>query len=638
MCPSIENIEHLLTRLPELHIGIIGDFCLDTYFIVDMSASETSVETGLATLPVREQRYSLGGAGNVAANLKSMSVGTVRTFGVSGDDPFGWQMRRIMGEASILDSQLLVQEDEWDTHVFTKVLIGEKEQPRLDFGNFNCLQSEIAGRLVSDLERWLPELDILIVNQQVFRGIHSDNFRKQLISLLKKHPQVLSIVDSRSYSAEFSACLRKINDREAAALCGKEWSIEQEIPLEEARKYGVSLFRRWKKPLFLTRGDRGCLVCKADGCHQIPGLLLVSRTDTVGAGDSFLAGAAAALAAGFRPREAAEFATLVAGVTVQKLFITGTASPEEILSLAGEANYRYHPELAALPQKARYYRDSEIEIVSGPPSGRRITHAIFDNDGTISTLRQGWEEVMEPVMIRSILGDRRREVDESGYQRVRERVRGYIDRTTGIQTLVQMLGLVEMVREFGSVPVEQILDEHGYKEVYNRELLERVDKRIDKIRTGELEAVDFTLKKAIDFLRTLHERGVRLHLASGTDQEDVVREAEILGYAGLFEGRIYGAIGDIKHEPKRKVLESILADIDLGEGEQVVTFGDGPVEIQETRKRNGLSVGVASDEVRRYGLNPVKRSRLIEAGADLIVPDFSQTGKLLELLFPDQEG
>jgi len=117
----------------------------------------------------------------------------------------------------------------------------------------------------------------------------------------------------------------------------------------------------------------------------------------------------------------------------------------------------------------------------------------------------------------------------------------------------------------------------------------------------------------------------------------VVREAEILGYAELFEGRIYGAIGDIKHEPKRKVLESILADIDLGEGEQVVTFGDGPVEIQETRKRNGLAVGVASDEVRRYGLNPVKRSRLIQAGADLIVADFSQTGKLLELLFPEPE-
>jgi rfaE bifunctional protein kinase chain/domain len=637
MSPSIENIENLLPRLPKLHIGIVGDFCLDTYFVVDMSASETSVETGLATQPVRKQRYSLGGAGNVAANLRSMGVGTIRTFGVTGDDPFGRQMRRIMDAAGILDSELLEQKVDWDTHVFTKVLIGEEEQPRLDFGNFNRLRSETAARLLSDLERWLPELDILIVNQQVLRGIQSDSFRKQLIDLLTKHRELLSIVDSRSYSAEFTPCLRKINDREAAALCGKEWSIEEEIPLEEAREYGASLYNRWKKPLFLTRGDRGCLICESGGCHEVPGLLLLSRTDTVGAGDSFLAGAAAALAAGYSPREAAEFANLVAGVTVQKLFITGTASPEEILGMAREANCRYHPELAALPQKARYYRGSKIEIVNEPTGGRRITHAIFDNDGTISTLRQGWEEVMEPVMIRSILGDQWRQADETGYHRVRERVRGYIDRTTGIQTLVQMLGLVEMVREFGYVPEEQILDEHHYKEIYNRELLQRIDKRIDKIRTGELDSVNFTLKNAIDFLQALHKRGVKLYLASGTDQEDLVREAEILGYADLFEGRIYGAIGVVKHEPKKKVLEIILADIDLSEGEQVVTFGDGPVEIQETRKRNGLAVGVASDEVRRYGLNPVKRSRLVQAGADLIVPDFSQTGKLLEILFPEQK-
>ena len=380
------------------------------------------------------------------------------------------------------------------------------------------------------------------------------------------------------------------------------------------------------------RGDRGCLVFESDDCYEIPGLLLRSRTDTVGAGDSFLAGASAALATTKNIRESAEFATLVAGVTVQKLFITGTATPQEILSLAGEANFKYHPELAAAPRKARFYRDTEIEIINEIPREGRITHAIFDNDGTISTLRQGWEEVMEPMMIRSILGDRFQNVEESIFLRIRNRVHNYIERTTGIQTLVQMLGLVEMVREFGYVPEEEILDEHDYKKIYNRQLLELVNKRIEKIRSGELGTADFTLKGGIAFLQDLHQRGVHLNLASGTDQDDVVEEVQILGYADMFEGRIYGAVGDIKHEPKRKVLEGILADIKLGEGEQVVTFGDGPVEIQETRKKKGIAVGVASDEVRRYGLDEVKRSRLIQAGADLIVPDFSQGKKLVEYL------
>jgi phosphoglycolate phosphatase-like HAD superfamily hydrolase len=515
------------------------------------------------------------------------------------------------------------------------VLVGEREQPRLDFGNFNELHPQTAERLLSDLQRRMPELDLLIVNQQVYRGIHCPSFRGRLVRLLAARPELTSIVDSRSYSGEFGPCLRKINDREAALLCGCEPAFQGSISLQQAKKYGLTLYRRWNKPLFLTRADRGCLVLDAGGCTEIPGLLFVSRIDTVGAGDSFLSGAAAALAAGSDLREAAELGNLAAGVTVQKLFVTGTASPQEIRALAAEANYRYHPELAALPQKARYLRNTEIEIVGKLPRAGRITHAIFDNDGTLSTLRQGWEEVMEPVMIRSILGGSWREADEGTFRRVKERVRNYIERTTGIQTLVQMVGLVEMVREFGLVPQEEILDAHGYKAIYNRELMERINRRIAKIERGELSTSDFLLKGAIEFLHALHQRGVHLYLASGTDQEDLQRESEFLGYAELFEGRIYGAIGDVTHEPKRKVLESILGQIDLRQGERVAAFGDGPVEIQETRKRGGIAVGLASDEVRRWGLNQHKRSRLIQAGANLIVPDFAQHGELMAVLFEE---
>ena len=67
-------------------------------------------------------------------------------------------------------------------------------------------------------------------------------------------------------------------------------------------------------------------------------------------------------------------------------------------------------------------------------------------------------------------------------------------------------------------------------------------------------------------------------------------------------------------------------------GANLVTFGDGPVEIRETHRVGGTTVGVASDEVRRFGLNSSKRRRLIRAGADLIVPDFSQLDALLEML------
>jgi hypothetical protein len=104
-----------------------------------------------------------------------------------------------------------------------------------------------------------------------------------------------------------------------------------------------------------------------------------------------------------------------------------------------------------------------------------------------------------------------------------------------------------------------------------------------------------------------------------------------MGYADLFEGEIYGAVGDIRIEAKRVVLERIIREHNLAP-HQFATFGDGPVEMRETRKRGGFCIGVASDELRRFGLNPTKRTRLIRAGANLVIPDFSQIDALLEVI------
>ena len=158
-----------------------------------------------------------------------------------------------------------------------------------------------------------------------------------------------------------------------------------------------------------------------------------------------------------------------------------------------------------------------------------------------------------------------------------------------------------------------------------------IDRRIERLRAGELDPDDFTIKGTRAFLEAMHRRGIRLYLASGTDEEDVKNEACVLGYARLFEGGIFGAVGDVRKYSKKMVIDRIMRENELS-GPQLATFGDGPVELRETKKRGGLAVGIASDEVRRHELNPEKRTRLIKAGADLIVPDFSQHEKLIHYL------
>ena len=108
-------------------------------------------------------------------------------------------------------------------------------------------------------------------------------------------------------------------------------------------------------------------------------------------------------------------------------------------------------------------------------------------------------------------------------------------------------------------------------------------------------------------------------------------EAQALGYADLFDGGIYGALGEVNAQSKRQVIQRILAENGL-DGSKLAAFGDGPVELRESRRRHGVAIGIASDEIRRYGLNPEKRTRLIKAGAHLLLPDFSQAASLLTLM------
>ena len=626
------QLQEIVNKIRDVSIAIVGDFCLDAYWFIDESRSEVSVETGQPTEPVRRQKYSLGGAGNVANNLAAMEVHDIRAFGVIGDDPFGVEMVRIMKDAGISTDNLLIQNENWSTHVYIKPYVEDMEKSRIDFGNYNVLSDETADRLIQNLKTEVSKVDLVIINQQVLSGIHTEYFRKKLVEVIGHFPDRIFIADSRNYTDFYDGAYRKMNDTEASRLCRIKRDPDEMVPYSEVRNAAIKLFERYRKPLLITRGSHGSIAADKNGISDILGLMIIARVDTVGAGDSYLAGSAAALAAGYPLDVAAELGTFVAGVTVQKLFQTGTASPEEILQIGTDPDYTRSPDIAEDIRQAKYLENTEVEIINKWPEEPAIKHAVFDNDGTVSTLREGWEKIMAPVMVRAILGEKYSDADETLYRKVKSRVDEFIDKTTGIQTLVQMKILLGIIREFGFVPEDEMLDEYGYKEIYNKELMKMVKEREKKLMSGELMVDDLTIKNAVPFLKRLYDSGVKLYLTSGTDEADVKHEAAVLGYDYLFDGRIHGAVGDVNKEAKKIVLDRILDSIGKSEAGHIVTFGDGPVEIRETNKRGGITVGIASNELRRYGLNEAKRTRLIKAGADIVVPDFSQADHLLDLL------
>ena len=629
-----DRIHEILSAIKGTRMAVYGDFCLDAYWMLDPRGSEASVETGLQANAVARHYYSLGGAANIVANLAALEPVAIRAVGVVGADLFGRELLRQLHARGVNTDGIVIQEEGFSTPAYCKQYLEGKEQPRYDFGCFNRRTAATDAAILASLESTLRTSDALICNQQWPDSLANNTLIDDMNALFARYPDKVVLLDSRHCADRFTGVSYKANEVEAARLCGVRPDPADTMSAADVRTFAETLHERSGKPVFITRGPRGIVSCDRHGVYEMPGIQLLKKLDTVGAGDTVVSALGCCLAAAVPPAEAAEFANVAAAVTVQKLLQTGTAAPPEILDVADDPDYIYQPELAEDIRQARYFADTEVELCCAPEriEPGRIAHVVFDHDGTISSLRQGWEAVMEPVMMHAILGETYGTADETIYQRVQDRVLETIDKTTGIQTILQMEALVELVDEFGLVPPEDRLDKFGYKERYNQALMDMVNGRIEKLRRGELDVADCTIKGAVAFLQWLYEQGVTLYLASGTDREDVIREAEALGYAHLFTGGIYGAVGDISKYSKKMVIKDILSEHKL-KGPELACFGDGPVEIRECRRHGGIAVGLATDEMRRFGLNPDKRPRLIKAGASLIAPDFSQADVLKKLLF-----
>lgn len=248
-----------------------------------------------------------------------------------------------------------------------------------------------------------------------------------------------------------------------------------------------------------------------------------------------------------------------------------------------------------------------------------IKVAVFDFDGTISTLRHGWEQVMEPLMIECICGDK-------PIPRIEKEVKEYIDSSTGIQTILQMTWLCNKVQE-ENINKNMPKDPWKYKEEYNRRLLKMISDR-------KLEAADnskkYLIKGAEDFLAFLCNKNVKVYAASGTDDLDVKAEAEILKVNKYFTS-INGAGEHSTDCSKAAVIERLLNQSNI-QANQILVVGDGPVEIELGRKYNTLTLGIVGDEEKREGVSPCKKERLIKAGAHALTDCFDSPEKLWSLM------
>lgn len=274
----------------------------------------------------------------------------------------------------------------------------------------------------------------------------------------------------------------------------------------------------------------------------------------------------------------------------------------------------------------KYLPNTQIEIINEAELGR-IKHVLFDFDGTISLLREGWQHIMAPVCVEIICGE------TAPTDAIRHAVAEMIDETTGIQTIFQMERLVEMVRAHGLVPEHAVKTAADYKEVYNDRLMVPVRERLARLASGALTKEAATVRGAERLLDLFQGRGATMYVFSGTDRDDVRNEAAQLGVAPYFV-EIWGAIPSTVDYSKEKVIRELIAQHDL-HGSEVLAVGDGPVELRNVKEHGGIALGVCSNEETGEGWDETKRTRLIRAGADILVPDFKEAETLVRYLYAE---
>ncbi|MDX9916519.1 MAG: SIS domain-containing protein [Gudongella sp.] len=264
----------------------------------------------------------------------------------------------------------------------------------------------------------------------------------------------------------------------------------------------------------------------------------------------------------------------------------------------------------------------DVEIINYP-SGNKPKYAIFDFDGTVSLVREGWQPIMYEYFTEELL----KAPNAPKVEDAKKLVMDFVDTLTGKQTIFQCIHLAEEIEKFGGEPKDPL----EYKAEYLRRLEIQIKSRKEALERGE-DTNKYLVPGVEELLKMLNDLGIECYLTSGTDEVDVINEAKLLKIDHYFKG-IHGATDkNTTLCSQEEVLKDLIEKESL-EGSDLLTFGDGFVEIELAKNTGSYAIAIASNEKDKDGsVDKWKRERLIRAGADCVIPDFSDNKRLMDFL------
>jgi rfaE bifunctional protein kinase chain/domain len=333
-----DRFEAITARYATLRLAVVGDFCLDRYLEIDPRRAETSIETGLPVYNVINVRAQPGAAGTILNNLVALGIGCLHPVGFCGEDGEGSELRSALAQRPGVNLQDFVITPERRTFTYCKPLILEpgkapRELNRLDTKNWSPTPSTVSRRLADGLLRLAPQVDAMIVLDQVdlaHTGVVTPEVLEAVDQARQTHPGLFIVADGRRGLSGFPPVAFKMNRHELGTLLGAEPGTDVRSVAAQA----ATLARSNLRPVVVTLAEQGLLAAEADGrTTHLAALPTRGEIDIVGAGDSVTANLTAAMAAGASLPEALELANAAASIVIHQLGTTGTASVKQLREL-----------------------------------------------------------------------------------------------------------------------------------------------------------------------------------------------------------------------------------------------------------------------------------------------------------------
>lgn len=324
------DIGSILSALPRVTIGVVGDLAVDRYWTVDPAQRDASRETGLPIRHVVDVQARPGGAGTVVNQMHALGVGRIIPVGVLGHDADALFLRAEFSRMGLSTDFLLDRPGRHTPSYHRVVTLPDlRETERSDVFPRSPLPGEVEDALIRAIEDTASTCDALVVSdytEHARPGVVTPRVCEAVSDLGRRAPGKPVIVDSREQAGRFHQVHLKMNLDEFRALTGESGDEPGRIGTR-----GQDLARREGRLVLVTLGARGLVVCEPDRFVHVPGFTVEGETDIVGAGDMVLGAVAASLATGADAVTAGLLGVLASSLTVQQVRTTGVAAPAQVM-------------------------------------------------------------------------------------------------------------------------------------------------------------------------------------------------------------------------------------------------------------------------------------------------------------------